>query len=163
MDRCDKAQELVELLREEKLHVTTAESCTGGMIAAKIVDVAGASEVFEEGYITYSDRVKTKVLGVSADTIETETVVSSSVAEEMAVGAAAKAGAQLAISITGYAGPEPAEDGTPAGTVYIGVSFLGQVKSYHLRLDGGRNQVRREAAEEAIGLALETVKWSKES
>jgi nicotinamide-nucleotide amidase len=151
------AEEVVRLLNEKKLHICTAESCTGGLIAAALVDVPGASLVFEEGYVTYSDEVKVKNLGVSRETIREYTVVSSPVAEEMAQGAAAKSGAEVAVSVTGYAGPGAAEDGTPAGTVYVGVWYRGHGAGYHLRLEGDRNQVRQQAVEEALLLVLETI------
>lgn len=151
------AQELVTYLREKKLSICTAESCTGGLIAASIVDIPGASEIFEEGYITYSDFAKMKILGVSSDTIRQYSVVSSPVAEEMAEGAAKKSRADIAVAITGYAGPGAAEDGTVAGTVYIGICYQEHTYSYHLRLDGGRNEVRRQAADEALALVLETL------
>jgi PncC family amidohydrolase len=122
------------------------------------VDVSGASDVFEEGYVTYSDAVKIKNLGVSPETIQQYSVVSSPVAEEMAQGAAKCSGAEVAVSITGYAGPGAAEDGTAPGTVYIGVWYQGQVRSYHLRLEGSRNEVRREAVDEALSLVLETLR-----
>lgn len=151
------AQELVSYLREKKLIICTAESCTGGLIAASIVDIPGASEVFEEGYITYSNFAKMKNLGVSSETIRQFSVVSSPVAEEMAEGAARKSRADVAVAITGYAGPDAAEDGTVAGTVYIGIYYKDNACSYHLRLHGGRNEVRRQAAQEALALVLDTV------
>jgi PncC family amidohydrolase len=152
------AEQVVSLLQEKKLHICTAESCTGGLIAAALVDVPGASLVFEEGYVTYSNEVKMKNLGVSGDTIEKYSVVSSPVAEEMAEGAAARSGAQVAVSVTGYAGPGTAQDGTPAGTVYIGVWYRGHGSSYHFRLDGDRSRVRHQAVEEALSLVLETIR-----
>lgn len=152
------AEELVRCLKEKSLHIATAESCTGGLIAASIVDVSGASEVFEEGYITYSDFVKVKNLGVSPETIKSYTVVSCPVAEEMAEGAAKKSRADVAVSVTGYAGPGAAEDGTPAGTVYIGVYYRNHVQGYHFRFEGDRNEVRRQAAREALSLALDTIR-----
>lgn len=152
------AEELVKCLREKGLHIATAESCTGGLVAASIVDVSGASEVFEEGYITYSDFVKIKNLGVSPDTIKKFTAVSSPTAEEMAEGAAKKSRADAAVSVTGYAGPDAAEDGTPPGTVYIGVYYGGHAQGYHFRFDGDRNEVRRQTVEEALSLVLDTIR-----
>ncbi len=151
------AQRLVQELKENGLRIATAESCTGGMIASKIVDVSGASLVFEEGYITYSNRVKEKVLGVSSDTISKHSVVSHEVAEEMAAGVQRKTEADIAISVTGYAGPEPADDGTPAGTVYIGICYMKQTKSQHFCFKGTRQEVREQAAQVALSLALDTL------
>lgn len=152
------AEELVVCLKERGYHICTAESCTGGLIAAALVEVPGASEVFEEGYITYSDFVKMKNLGVAPETIKQYSVVSSPVAEEMAEGAARKSRAEVAVAITGYAGPGAAEDGTPAGTVYIGIWYQEHTRSYHLRLEGDRNEVRRQAALEALALVLDTIR-----
>ena len=101
----ETTRQLIEQLRQHQFHISTAESCTGGMIASMLVGVSGASEVFEEGYVTYSNEVKIKNLGVSAETIRKYTVVSGPVAEEMAKGAADRSGAALALSTTGYAGP----------------------------------------------------------
>lgn len=154
-------ESLVHLLTEKGYHVSTAESCTGGMIAARIVDVSGASEVFEEGYVTYSNRVKEKVLGVSADTIERHTVVSKEVAMEMARGTADKTGSELTISVTGYAGPNDAEDGTKAGTVYIGTCYQGVPKARKFVFDGNRKLVREQATKEAIQFALERITKSE--
>ncbi len=151
------AQELVTYLKERDLHICTAESCTGGLVAAELVDVPGASGVFEEGYITYSDRIKVKVLGVSPDTIRRFSVVSGPVAEEMAAGAADKSGVDAAVSVTGYAGPDAGPDGTPAGTVYIGLCYRGHTWSRHLELDGDRNTVRRQAAQAALSFALDKI------
>jgi PncC family amidohydrolase len=153
----DTAEKLVSLLQEKHLHIATAESCTGGLIAASLVDVSGASIVFEEGYVTYSNEVKIKNLGVSRETIATYSVVSGPVAEEMAQGAAARSGAEVAVSVTGYAGPDAAEDGTPAGTVYIGVWYQGKADSFLFHLKGNRNQVRRQAAEKAMLRVIDTV------
>ena len=152
------AEELVQLLKEKKLHIATAESCTGGLVASSLVDVAGASEVFEEGYVTYSDFVKAKNLGVSPETLKKYTAVSCPVAEEMAEGAAKKSRADVAVSVTGYAGPDAAEDGTPAGTVYIGVFYQNHVQGYHFRFEGDRSEVRTQAVQEALSLVLDTIR-----
>lgn len=148
---------LVGLLQQKKYHVSTAESCTGGLIAAKIVDISGASDVFEEGYITYSNRVKEKLLGVSEETIAEYTVVSSEVAKEMAAGTQKVTGSELTISVTGYAGPGDAEDGTKAGTVYVGTCYKGRLEARGFLFEGDRRQVREQAAEEAIRFGLERI------
>ncbi len=153
-----EAKELVEILTDKKMTVTAAESCTGGLIAATIVDVPGASNVLRESYVTYAVSAKEKLLGVHPETVAAHTVVSAEVAEEMARGAAKSAGADLAISVTGYAGPDAGEDGTPAGTVYIGVFLLGKVSSRRFLFEGDRRSVREQAAHAAIALALEELK-----
>ena len=155
METCN--EQLVALLKQKKYHISTAESCTAGMVAASIVDIPGASEVFEEGYVTYSNRVKEKLLGVSKETIEAYTVVSAQVAEQMAQGAHQKSGAEVAVSVTGYAGPDNAEDGTKAGTVYIGTYFQGKAEAKKYLFAGSRKEVRRQAANEAIRFALERI------
>lgn len=150
--------EIIKLLKKHKLHISTAESLTGGLLASCIVDVPGASEVFEEGYITYSDAVKHKVLGVSKEDLKEYTAVSSIVAKQMAEGAARLSGSDIAVATTGYAGPGPAEDGTPAGTVYICVFYRGMsgedakaaIRKYNF--SGDRNSVRRKTAKEAVKL-----------
>lgn len=152
------AERLVKSLKEKGLHITTAESCTGGLAASLIVEVSGASDIFEEGYITYSDRVKIRVLGVRGATLRSYSAVSASAAREMAEGAARVSGSQLAISITGYAGPEPGEDGTPAGTVFIGTCYRNMTLAQHFEFQGDRQQVQQQAAQKALELALERLK-----
>ena len=163
MERCneirvpsEEAVQLVEYCIQNGYKISTAESCTGGLIAAGIVDVPGASNVFEEGYVTYADRVKQKLLHVSVTTIQKYTVVSAQVAEEMALGTAQASGADISVTTTGYAGPEDGEDGTPAGTVYIGTCFRGCAESRKYCFDGDRGQVRLQAAREAMKFALES-------
>lgn len=151
------AEKFVNTLKEKGLQVATAESCTGGMIAAGIVDVEGASLVFQEGYVTYSNRVKEKLLGVSPQTIAEHTVVSAEVAEEMAIGVQERTGAGITISVTGYAGPEPAGDGTPAGTVYIGVWYREKSVAQKFLFPGDRKQVRESAVQEAFHMALKRI------
>lgn len=96
---------VTELLSEKHLHVTTAESCTGGLISGTLVNAAGASAVLNEGYVTYSNEAKERLLGVSHETLETYGAVSEQTAKEMAEGAAKAAGAEAALSATGIAGP----------------------------------------------------------
>lgn len=154
------AQNLLDVLKQKKLHISMAESCTGGMIASALVDLSGASDVFEEGYVTYSNRVKQKLLGVKSETLERYTVVSSQTAAEMAEGVHARTGAELTIAVTGYAGPDDGEDGTPAGTVYIGTWYAGDTQSRHYCFDGDRNSCRRQAVEAAFTFALERIRQS---
>ncbi len=155
METCK--ERLVALLQVKGFHISTAESCTGGLIAAAIVDVSGASNVFEEGYVTYSNRVKEKLLGVLPETIAAYTVVSAEVAKEMALGTWKETGSELTVSVTGCAGPGDAEDGTKAGTVYIGTCFQGKAKARGFVFDGGRAQVRAQSVEEALKFALERI------
>lgn len=154
------AGQLLKALKEQGLHISTAESCTGGMVASALVDLSGASDVFEEGYVTYSNRVKQKLLGVQQETLDRYTAVSSQTAAEMAEGVHARTEADLTVSVTGYAGPEDGEDGTPAGTVYVGTWYLGEIQIRHYRFHGDRNSCRRQAAQAAIMFALERMEQS---
>ena len=110
---------VVRVLRERGLHAATAESCTGGMVAERLTNVPGASEVFDYGFVTYSEAAKQKLLGVDAALIKRWNVVSGPVAAAMAFGAAQASGAELAVGITGIAGPGGALPGKPVGTVYL--------------------------------------------
>ncbi len=155
------AEQLIKVLKQQGLHISTAESCTGGMVASALVDLSGASDVFEEGYVTYSNSVKQKLLGVQQKTLDRYTAVSSQTAAEMAEGVHNRTGADLTLSVTGYAGPEDGEDGTPAGTVYIGTWYGGEIQTRHYRFDGGRNSCRRQAAQAAVTFALERMEQSE--
>ncbi len=149
------AERVVKILKKRKLHISTAESLTGGMLASSIIDVSGASDVFEEGYITYSDAVKHKVLDVDETALKEYTAVSSVVAKQMAEGTARITGSDIAIATTGYAGPSDAEDGTPAGTVYIGVFYDGISDIRKFCFNGDRNDIRRQTVYEALNMAAE--------
>ena len=123
---------VVHLLRDKGLTITSAESCTGGLFPAAITDVAGASEVLSAAYITYSNESKIKEIGVPSELIDKYGVVSSQVAEAMAEGARARSGADIAVSVTGYAGPE-ADPGHEAGEAYIGYAADGVTGHYEIR------------------------------
>lgn len=113
---------VVERLKEKKLTVAAAESCTGGLVAKRITDIAGASEIFECGIVSYSNRIKHDVLGVSSDDLEKYGAVSETVAKQMAVGALKVSGADIAVSVTGIAGPDSDPSGKPVGLIYIGLA-----------------------------------------
>lgn len=113
---------VVAMLKEHHLKVATAESCTGGLIAKRITDVPGASEVFECGIISYANEIKHKVLGVSEDDLNKYGAVSEPVAKQMAQGALKVSGADIAVSVTGIAGPDSDSTGKPVGLVYIGLA-----------------------------------------
>lgn len=113
---------VVGMLKEHHLKVSTAESCTGGLIAKRITDVPGASEVFECGIISYANGIKHKVLGVSEDDLNKYGAVSEPVAKQMAQGALKVSGADIAVSVTGIAGPDSDSTGKPVGLVYIGLA-----------------------------------------
>jgi nicotinamide-nucleotide amidase len=115
---------LLARARERGLRIATAESCTGGMIAAALTDVAGSSDVFDRGFVTYSNAAKTEMLGVSPDTLARVGAVSEEVAREMAEGALARSAAQIAVSVTGIAGPG-GSDHKPEGRVCFGLARSG--------------------------------------
>ena len=116
------AEEVVKLLEEDELTVTTAESCTGGLVAARLVDVPGVSEVFKQGFITYSNKAKRKLLNVKKTTLKEVGAVSEKTAREMAKGAILASGADAAIATTGIAGPDGGTEEKPVGLVYIALS-----------------------------------------
>ncbi len=143
---------VIALLREKKMTVATAESCTGGLLSAGLVSISGASDVFHEGYITYSNEVKEKLLGVSHDTLEKHGAVSEETALEMVQKAAERAGADAALAITGIAGPEGGTPEKPVGLVYIGAFVNGKTKVMKYQLKGNRNKVREYAVANALHL-----------
>lgn len=133
---------VVRALREHHLHAATAESCTGGMIAERLTNVPGASEVFGFGFVTYAEAAKQKLLGVDAAVIAQYNVVSGPVAAAMAFGAAQESGAELAVGITGLAGPGGALPGKPVGTVYLAGADTRTNRGYLMRLTLGGYQDR---------------------
>ena len=127
---------VVRILKEKGLTIASSESCTGGMFAAAITDVAGASDVISSSYVTYSNESKIKELGVPAETIERFGVVSKETAEAMAAGTKKRSGADIAVSITGFAGPE-SDPGHEAGEAYIGYA-VGDIRG-HIEIHTSRN------------------------
>lgn len=148
-------EKLVSLLLEKGLTVTTAESCTGGMIASKIVNVSGASEVFNAGFVTYANSAKEAYAGVLSETLQTYGAVSSQVALEMARGVAKTAGAEVGISVTGIAGPGGGSVEKPVGLVYIGCHVCGKTDYKEFHFTGDRLTIRQNSAKEAINFAIE--------
>lgn len=143
---------VVNLLKELRRTVTTVESCTGGLVSARLVNVPGVSDVFREGYITYSDIAKCNIIGVSADTIRKFGVVSAQVAEEMAKKGALKACADCAVSTTGVAGPDGGDEINPVGTVYIACKVSDKCEVKRFKFDGDRQNIRNCAASMAINM-----------
>lgn len=148
----DLATEIVHLLAEKKYRITTAESCTGGLIAGTLVDVPGISEWFHEGYITYSNEAKIKLVGVSAHTLDLYGAVSSQTVEEMARGAARNANAQVAIAASGIAGPGGGTETKPVGLVFLGCFCNGQIMTERHLFTGDRNSVRNQSVMAALQL-----------
>lgn len=135
-------QTVVELLKQKKKTVSTAESCTGGLVAKKLTDVAGASNVFHCGFITYSNEKKEDLLGVSHETLMQFGAVSRETALEMSLGARLKSGADVGVSMTGIAGPGGGTQEKPVGLVYISISAENFHQAYCLQLAGDREMVR---------------------
>ena len=143
---------VVRLLVKNKLTVTTVESCTGGMIASKIVNVAGASEVFNQGFVTYSNKAKRKMVGVGKNTLKKYGAVSEPTAREMAAGGAEEADAEAAVAVTGIAGPDGGTDEKPVGLVYIACCLNGDVTVEECHFHGSRTEIREQSAMEALDL-----------
>ena len=147
------AARAVALLKDKELTVAIAESCTGGMIAAAITDVAGASRVFGTGVVSYSCDCKRKLLGVSADTLAAEGAVCAATAAQMAEGVRRVGDATIGVSVTGEAGPVAAES-HPVGTVFIGLADgEGTVTEEH-HFEGDRTAIRRQAACAVLSLLI---------
>ena len=145
---------LAALLKKREMTVTAAESCTGGMIAARLVNVPGISDYFWGSFVTYANEAKTTFLGVDEQLLERKGAVSLEVAEAMALGAAKAAGADVAISSTGIAGPDGGTPEKPVGLVYIGCSIKGVVSVVECHFHGNRQEIRAQAAREALELAV---------
>lgn len=144
---------LVKELTRRNASITTAESCTGGLVAGRIVNASGASMVFQQGVVTYSNDAKVKLLGVRQEVLERVGAVSEETAEQMAEGAARVANADVALSVTGIAGPEGGTSEKPVGLVYIGCCYFGKTVVERHLFQGDRLQVRNAAAEAALLLA----------
>ena len=143
-------EKIVHLLKEKGYTVTTAESCTGGLLAGRLLNVSGASEVYNEGHITYSNEAKERLLGVSSETLATYGAVSSQTATEMALGAAKVAKANVGLSTTGIAGPGGGTKEKPVGLVYVGCAINGSVEVQECHFTGSREEVRNAAVEETL-------------
>ena len=146
---------IVRLLKEQKLTVTTAESCTGGLLAGRITNVPGASNVFQEGYITYSNDAKERLLGVKRETLMQYGAVSPQTAEEMARKVAEAAGADAALSVTGIAGPGGGTKDKPVGLVYVGCYVKGHVRVEEFHFTGNRDKNREYTVARALTLLRE--------
>lgn len=142
---------VVELLVANKLTVTCAESCTGGMLSARLVNVPGVSDVYKSGFITYSNKAKRRLLGVKKSTLQKYSAVSAQTAKEMVKGAALAAQADVAVAVTGVAGPDGTKE-KPAGLVYIACSVKGDVTVKEFHFQGNRSKNREAATSAALRL-----------
>ena len=150
-------EKAVGLLDAKKLTVTTAESCTGGLIAGTLVNVAGASDVLNEGYVTYSNEAKERLVNVRHETLEKYGAVSEQTAREMAEGAATAADADAALSATGIAGPGGGTKEKPVGLVYIGCYLKGKTTVKECRFEGNRMENRLHTVETALAMLIEAL------
>lgn len=154
MEEKNLEERLLALLLERKGTLTTAESCTGGMIASRIVDVPGASAVLMQGLVTYSNEAKMRYLGVLPETLRDHGAVSAETALEMAAFGARTAGTTMCIASTGIAGPGGGTPQKPVGLVYIAASLDGKCTVKKLQLKGTRQEIRQQATEEALSLGI---------
>jgi nicotinamide-nucleotide amidase len=149
-----EARELLAAARAAGLHIVTAESCTGGLIAALLTEIAGSSDVMDRGFVTYSDQSKQDLLDVPADMLRAHGAVSEPVCRAMALGALKRSGAQMSVAVTGIAGPGGGSPAKPVGLVYIGAARPSGdviVRAYRFG-DIGRSHVRLATVEKAIQL-----------
>jgi nicotinamide-nucleotide amidase len=154
-DLIEPARALLDLCRAKKLVIAAAESCTGGLLAATLTEIPGSSQVFDRGFVTYSNDAKIAMLGVPVDLLETFGAVSREAAQAMASGALAQAGVDLAVAITGIAGPGGATATKPVGLVYFGIARRhGACRTERHVYAGDRAAIRRDAALHAFELLL---------
>lgn len=152
---CELEETFVRLLQERNMTVSTAESCTGGLLAGAIVNAAGASEVLNEGYITYSNEAKERLVGVRKETLRQFGAVSEETAREMAIGTAQASGSNMGLSSTGIAGPGGGTEEKPVGLIYIGCSIGNTVEVRKLRFYGNRMENRLQTVEAVLRLAID--------
>ncbi len=151
----DRARAVLDGFAAAGKMLATAESCTGGMIAAALTDIAGSSEVVERGFVTYSNAAKTELLKVPAELIAAKGAVSQEVAAAMADGALSNAHAAVAVSVTGIAGPGGGSPDKPVGLVWFGLSAGCVTTTCHEVFSGDRADIRRQATEKALALLLD--------
>lgn len=145
------AQRMGRACKRRKVIVATAESCTGGGVAAAITRISGSAKWFDRGFVTYHNDAKEKMLGVKKRTLKAHGAVSEAVARQMAAGALENSLADVSVSITGIAGPTGAVPGKPVGTVWFAWAVRdGPIQSRHFRFDGDRYEVRRQAVAMAL-------------
>lgn len=148
---------VIEKLRERGLLLATAESCTGGLCAKRLTDVPGASQVFCGGVVSYTNDVKMRLLGVKEETLAQFGAVSGETAREMAEGARQATGADVAVSVTGVAGPSSDEMGNVVGTVFIAFSSEQETVSEKLQLSGDREKIREQSVNAMLWLAMRKI------
>ncbi len=145
-------EKVVKMLKKQQLTMVTSESCTGGMLASKIINVSGVSEVFKAGLVTYANEAKRELLGVRKKTLKKYGAVSRETAEEMVLGAVSRYDADVAVSVTGIAGPEGGTEEKPVGLVYIGCYVCGELAVYECHFTGTREKIRETTVVTALNL-----------
>ncbi|MBR2949382.1 MAG: nicotinamide-nucleotide amidohydrolase family protein [Lachnospiraceae bacterium] len=156
-------KEVVDLLTASHMTVSVVESCTGGMLSARLVNVAGISEVYRQGFITYANEAKTELVGVKEETLKNYGAVSAECAGEMAEGAAKRTGADVTVSVTGIAGPGGGTQQKPVGLVYIACCVRQKTTIKHCLFSGSRLQVREASVEAALMLMRSCILEYKEA
>ena len=141
-----------ELLKAHNLTVTTAESCTGGLLAGRLINVPGISTYLKEGYVTYSNEAKEKLLGVPAEILRQHGAVSPQTAEAMAEGGAKAAGADICVAVTGIAGPDGGTEDKPVGLVYMSCYCRGKLHTEKNQYSGSRSKIREYSVASALTL-----------
>ncbi len=151
-------QKIIQLMTEHQLTLSAAESCTGGLLSARLINVPGASAVYEAGFVTYANKAKHKLIGVKKKTLKDYGAVSKETAKEMVKGTLKETGADYAVAITGIAGPGGGTEEKPVGLVYIGCGRKHHivVKQYHF--SGERMQIREAGVENALNQLWEVLK-----
>lgn len=154
------AEQVIQTFVSKGWMIATAESCTGGLVAAAITDVSGSSAVFDRGYVTYSNAAKTEMLGVDADVIASSGAVSKVVAQHMAIGVLTHSNAQVSVAVTGVAGPTGGTAEKPVGLVHFACAVRGGRIQHAERRFGelGRLQIRQGAVQQALQLLLEAAR-----
>ena len=152
---------VVDMLKDQGLRLALVESCTGGAVASRIVNVPGASQVFSHGYVTYSNKAKRKCVGVKKSTLKTEGAVSAKCAKEMAKGGCVVSGADICLSVTGLAGPDGGTDEKPVGLVYVSCCMKDDVMVEECHFHGTRQEIREHAALAALDLLRRMIVKSK--
>lgn len=148
---------IYELLKVHNLTVTTAESCTGGLLAGRLINVPGISECLKEGYVTYSNEAKEKLLGVPAETLREHGAVSPQTAEAMAAGGARAANVDLCIAVTGIAGPDGGTKEKPVGLVYMSCYCRGKLYTEKNQYTGSRSKIREYSVASALTLLRKAI------
>ena len=150
-----KAEKIITICKEQRLMITTAESCTGGLIAGLFTEISGSSAAFERGFVSYSNQSKQELLGVLPATLDQYGAVSSEVAKEMAGGAIKNSQAQISIAVTGVAGPTGGTKEKPVGLVYISVAVKDKIIVEECQFSGNRSEIRIKTVNRALDLLLE--------